>query len=174
MKAVYLKSNGQAHDLRLVPEGYLPSTGEIIIDGIEALPSLDSLHDPATGLTLARTAAVDMVNAKAEEVRLRFITGGATQAMVYIQKAAQAQAYAAAGYAGPVPPLVQSEATATGATARVAADSILGQVTACLTVAVQVDELRRKCKVDTDASGTIAAMESARDTALAALDAIHP
>lgn len=150
------------------------------LPGASAVPQRPSPFHAWSGsawtenLAAARAAAMDAVNAKAEEVRARFVTPGATQAMVYIQKAQQAQAYAAAGYTGPVPSLVQSEATATAATAHAAADSILAQAAACIAVAAQVDTLRRKAKVDSDAAASVAAIEAARDTALVALDAIHP
>lgn len=40
----YQKTNGLAHDLRLVPEDYIANLGETLING-DALPSVDSLSD---------------------------------------------------------------------------------------------------------------------------------
>jgi hypothetical protein len=42
----YRKTNGMAHDLRLVDDNYSPIAGEIVIRG-DALPEIDSLHDAA-------------------------------------------------------------------------------------------------------------------------------
>jgi hypothetical protein len=45
MRAAYFKTNGQAHDVRFVPDEYVLQAGEIEIDA-EELPTAASLSDP--------------------------------------------------------------------------------------------------------------------------------
>ena len=124
-------------------------------------PTLDEL----------RAAAGAAVDSRAENVRLRYITGGAGQASTYIEKASQADSFKAAGYpAGAVPPMVQAEADATGQTPQQAADLILATRDAWLVKGAQIERERRRGKVDIDAARDEAGVAAARDASIAALE----
>ncbi len=127
---------------------------------------------PAAPSVLERALAA--IDAKAEEVRLRYITPGAGQAGTYIEKAKQADEFKAAGYpAGAVPPMVQAEAEATGQTPQAAGDSILQ--TRDFWVYVKgpaIERERRRGKVNCEAAANDAAVAIARDAALTALEGL--
>ncbi len=114
------------------------------------------------------------IDAKAEEVRLRYITPGAGQAATYLVKERQAEEFRAAGYAGAVPAMVQAEVSATGASAQAACDLILGQRDAWIAKAAQIEEVRRRRKVALDAlaAGDSAALELELGQAIAELGAL--
>lgn len=131
-------------------------------------------NDWVLAILTARSKLCAEVDAKAEEVRQRFVTGGASQAMVYILKNQQAAAFKAAGYLGIVPSLVQAEATASGKTPQQAADFILLQADACTTAAANVDTIRRSCKFACDALLTLADIQARCQTAISQLEAIRP
>ena len=79
--------------------------------------------------TLAATQhrASTVIDDSAGRARLRFITATPGQQSVYERKAAEAAAFAEAGFRGPVPAYVQAEADAIGATAQAAAERILAR-----------------------------------------------
>lgn len=94
-----------------------------------------------------RLAALAAIDAKAGQVRGRYITIAPGQEATYIMKAQQAHAFKAANYLGPVPGLVQSEATARGISAVASCDAILSEEAAWLAKAAQIETARRKWKV---------------------------
>lgn len=107
------------------------------------------------------------IDAKAEQVRLRYITPGAGQAATYILKQMQAEAFKAAGYAGQVPALVQAEASATGESALAACDRILLEAALWSAKGAQIEEVRRTWKiaiaVSVDRTADLAAAQAALD-----------
>jgi len=117
------------------------------------------------------------VEGEAEAARLRYITGGAGQAAVYMTKADQADAYKAAGYPADTTayPMIAAEVGISGATAQEVADLIIATRDGWLTIASQIEAARLGA---TGSTGTInvaadrTAAEAAKDTAIAALQAI--
>jgi len=167
----YKRTNGRATDLRFVPEDYAPEAGEFMVPG-DDLPPLDSLHDPAYALADAKARACAAIDSAAEAARDRYITPGAGQAMTYLRKEAQARAFAAAGYAGTVPALVQAKAAASGLTARQAADLIVATADAWEAKAAQIEQAREAGKGAVSAAVDTAAVTSAREAGLEALGAL--
>lgn len=129
---------------------------------------------PVPTLDELRARAATVVDGMAEQVRLRYITGGAGQAGTYIEKAAQADRFQAAGYpASAVPPMVQAEADATGQTPQQACDSILATRDVWVNQkGPAIERERRRGKVNIDAALDAAGVDAARDAALTALRAL--
>jgi len=103
-----------------------------------------------------------------------YITSVPGQEATYIYKAQQCQAFKDAGYPGDVTPypLVEAERDATGDTAQVAADAILAEEAAWMVLAKQIEKERRGGKIAVDAAVDVAGIDSARDAAIAAIQAI--
>lgn len=118
----------------------------------------------------ARAAAE--IDAKAGEVRKRYITSVPGQDATYLLKERHAEAYKAAGYAGAVPAMIQAEAAATGLSAQAAADSILAERDAWLTKAAQIEQARRSGKISVVAAATHDQKVAAYQAAIVALDAL--
>lgn len=57
----YRKTDGKAHDIRLVADDYTPIEGEVLLKG-DVLPSVDALSDAPSARDLARAelTAIDM------------------------------------------------------------------------------------------------------------------
>ncbi|HEX7927068.1 MAG TPA: hypothetical protein VF678_05705 [bacterium] len=137
-------------------------------DGQQVVPC----DPPAVPVEDARAAALLAIDAEAERARLRYITPGAGQAMTYLMKAQQAQAYKDADYTGTVPPLVQAAATGRGLSAQQAADLILATQAAWETVGAAIEQARESGKAAVTAAGTSEAIAIAANTAVNALQAI--
>lgn len=129
------------------------------------------VHD---ALKAPRDYAKSLIDMQAEQARLRYVTGGAGQAMAYQEKADEASDYVAAGY--PVDlssyPFIQAEINATGKTKEAAADDILTQRSAWITVGASIEEERLGGKKAVDDAVDQGGIDTARDAALAALEAI--
>lgn len=114
------------------------------------------------------------VDQAAEYARLRYITNGAGQAMVYQLKGAEAEAYITAGY--PVDtssyPFIQAEMNATGKTKEQAADDIITQRNAWVALGASIEQQRLAGKGAVDAAIDEVGVDSARDTAVTILDGI--
>ncbi len=128
----------------------------------------------ATILSNAKNSSKDIVDAKAENVRLRYITGGAGQAAIYVEKGLQAEAYVAAGY--PVDltnyPFIQAEVNVTGNTATVCANNLVTQKTSWIIKGAQIEQQRLLGKNAIDAATDLTTVDSARLAALANLDTL--
>jgi hypothetical protein len=61
MKYAYILTDGQAHDLRFVGDGYTPVSGETVADG-DILPDIETLHEAS--YIAARAAAALKVAAQ--------------------------------------------------------------------------------------------------------------
>jgi hypothetical protein len=129
---------------------------------------------PADQPSLAeqRARANARIDEQAGIVRRRYITAVTGQESTYLVKERQAEAYKRAGYAGAVPALVQAEADATVQTAQQACDAILAERDLWIAKAAQIERERRKGKLAVAAATTQAGIETARDAALAALEAL--
>lgn len=139
--------------------------------------------DPATGQVITYTppppplsdvqdAAYRAIDQAAGRARSRYITVAAGQEGTYLLKERQARDFAAAGYTGTVPAMVQSEMNATGATATDAANAIIAQADAWISVAATVEEIRIGAKTAIGAAADQAGVEAIRDQAIADLDAV--
>lgn len=139
-----------------------PSEQHVWVDGQGWVPDLAG----------ARVKAQTLIDEKAEEVRLRYITPGAGQAGTYLIKERQAEEYARGGYGSPVPAMVQAEVDATGLTPQQACALILGQRDVWLAKAADIERERRKGKVLVEAANTLIAIRNRLALALRALDAL--
>ena len=114
------------------------------------------------GLSVARTQAKTAIDAAAGEARQRHITIAPGQAETYMAKAAQAEAYLAAGS----PPdmtgwaWIQADADAFGISVTTAATSILANRDAWTQLGAHIEEVRLKAKREVDAATS--PMECAR------------
>jgi hypothetical protein len=119
--------------------------------------------------------ALDAIDVKAGQVRLRFITDVPGQQATYIRKAEQARAYAAAGYTGTLPPYIAAEAAATGLTAAECTDTIIGLSDLWEgTVGPAIEQVRIGGKQAVTTAADIEAVNTALATALGTLEAITP
>jgi len=108
----------------------------------------------------------------AEMTRLRYITNGAGQAMVYQEKAIEAAAYAGAGYPADLTsyPFIQAEVNASGLSAQEAADAIIAIRTSWIAVSAQIEEVRLGAKVLVNAATTKAEVDTIIANTAAVLD----
>jgi hypothetical protein len=135
------------------------------------------VKDPVLDATLpeAITYAEKAIDKGASAARSRFISSGVGQDAVYVVKGEQAQVYADAGFAGPVPSYIAAEAAATGVTEEVAAQTILALRDAWNnTVGPAIEALRIGGKKQARDATTVVAVDSAMRAALVALEAIRP
>jgi hypothetical protein len=125
-------------------------------------------------LVTGKTKAKIAIDTKAEEVRLRYLTPGAGQAATYQEKAEEATDYVVAGYPADLTnyPFIEAEVLATGKTSTQAADDILAQKSAWITVGAQIERHRLAGKKDVDEALTIVAVEAERDACIANLDTL--
>ena len=131
-------------------------------------------YEPPADLTPSKRYARYKVDSAAEEARLRYVTDGAAQAMTYQLKGDEAAAYVTAGY--PVDltayPFIQAEMTSTGKTKEQAADDIVSQRSAWVTLAVAIEETRLTGKTAVDAAVDEAGVDAARAAAITSLNEI--
>lgn len=126
----------------------------------------------APDLGVLRGNAAAMIDAAAGSARARYITVAPGQEATYLLKAQAAQAFAAAGFTGPVPPFVAAEADAAGVSPADAAAAILAQENTWLAIAVEIERHRRGGKVAVASAANEAAVTAAAGAAVAALAAI--
>lgn len=132
--------------------------------------------DPIDTLSLSeiKSNAKKEIDETAEIVRLKFITGGAGQAMAYQEKGEEAADYVAASYPADLSsyPFIQAEINATGKTKEQAADDIIAQKSAWITAGAAIEEERLKGKKAITDAADETAVNSQRDIATAALEAL--
>lgn len=125
-------------------------------------------------LELVRRAAAEAIDAAAGKARARYITVAPGQEGVYLLKAAQAEAYRAAGY--PADPgawaLIAREAPARGLSPRALADEVLALRDAWTAKAAEIEAARLGGKRQVAQAASYAEIAAARDAALAALAAL--
>ena len=112
------------------------------------------------------------IDRAAEQARLRHITPGAGQAMIYQEKAEQAADFVAAGYPANTSgfPLIQTEMDAMQYTKEEAADSILAQRTAWITLGAAIEQVRLAGKKAITDAGSLENIETVRAATCNALD----
>jgi len=131
---------------------------------------------PEELLTL-KAAASQEIDAKAGEIRSIYITVSPGQEVTYQIKEAQCEAFKSTGYPEAEIasyPMVNAEATTQGVTGQVACDIILAQRDQWVQLAAQIELYRRSGKIAVAAAQDKADMDTARETALAALEALRP
>lgn len=173
---------------------YSPDTGEIIHitppkGWMGATDVAPPVYDTATAGCFWRgssweivRATPDLIKLKGEahviidsvagSVRARYITIAPGQESTYLIKAQQAAEFKAGGYSGQIPGLVQAEVSATGATAKQAADAILTMQAEWVAIAAQIESARRRGKVTVTNAQSVIEIDEARDSAIAELSLI--
>jgi len=167
-------NSGEVTGYAVGDEAFMPLTQGVVDAG---WVEVTGQWPPTTSLKSIKEGLCAEVDDEAEAARLRYITGGSGQAAVYVIKAAQADAYKADGYPADTTayPMVAAEVGISGATAKAVADLIITTRDAWLTIASQIEAERLGA---TGSVGTInvaadrTAAEAAKDTAIAALQAI--
>jgi len=156
---------------------YIADTGRTSADFV----ALAASAYPGTPIETVRVAANLAIDKQAGDTRRKYITGTTGQDATYLQKAANAAAYKAAGYPSALIadyPMVRAEgraiygATPSAAQYQAAADYILATETAFVQKGADIEEARRAGKIAVEAALTVAAVRSAQDAALAALVAL--
>jgi hypothetical protein len=116
--------------------------GEVIFRAVGQYKT-DVLIVTAYDLAALKVEVADRIDAAAEATRLKYITAGSGQAMVYQAKSDEAKLYAAA--TSPVDsdyPLLNAEATATGVTVASLASSVLSLSAQWIGLAALIEGLR--------------------------------
>jgi len=146
-------------------------------DGVDLFNQIvtDGGIDPyVSDLPSIRLIARAIIDIAAERARHRHITPGSGQAMVYLKKGEETDAYILAGYPADTTgyPFVEAEINATGKTKENAADDIITQRDAWVVLGASIEEQRLGGKKAVDDAADEAAVDTARDAAIVALDAI--
>lgn len=138
----------------------------------DAQPDTPTLS--AAYLTFYKRAGRFLIDVTAEQARLRYVTAGSGQAMVYLKKGDEADAYVLAGYPADTSgyPFIEAEINATGKTKEVAADDIVAQRNAWVILGASIEEERLGGKKAIDDATDEAGVDTARDATIIALDAI--
>lgn len=125
-------------------------------------------------LDLLRRGAIEAIDAAAGQARARYITVAPGQEGVYILKAAQAEAYRAAGYPADASPwpLIALEAEARAMTPRVLADEVLWLRDAWTAKAAAIEAARLAGKRAVSEALHPGEVAAARDAAIATLSAL--
>lgn len=128
----------------------------------------DSFYDLSKPpLEHTRAEALYAIDKAAGETRARYITIAPGQEASYLIKERQAEAFKAASYrVDAIPPMIQAEMDAANLSAQAAAEFILAQRDAWVTMAAAVESARRKGKVGVGMALTLKDIYEARDTAL--------
>lgn len=152
-------------------------------DHVDTQPTQTEINDFETAylahadrLIEKKTEAKYPVDLAAENSRNKYLTTGSGQAISYLRKEDDAEKYKADGY--PVIgspseyPWITAEVNATGLSAQEAADAILAQRDAWLTLGTKIEEERRLGKLAIDAASDESEVNTARDNAVATLEAL--
>lgn len=137
--------------------------------------------EPVKTLAQSRVAAHLTIDAQAGATRRKYITDATGQDATYLQKAADATAYIAAGYpsaAIAAYPMVRAEARAIYGSSpsaiqyQLAADYIIATQTAFAQKGADIEEARRGGKIAVSNAQTVADAQAAQAAAIAALVAL--
>lgn len=146
------------------------AAGNLIVADATGHPTLQAPAAPT--LVQVQTEALANIDIAAEELRALYITASPGQVATYILKYNEAIAFQTANYTGTVPGLIQSEMTATNATAQVATTAIINQYNAWTALAAAVETVRRTGKVAVQAAATVDAVNTAVTTAISGFASI--
>lgn len=148
--------------------------GLVAIDAAEA----DALRFPRPTLAQAKEQAYNYIDAKAGEVRKKYITDVPGQAETYLLKSSDAKVYKTAGY--PYAqisdyPMVEAEAmalygsTPTADQTKSATDIILSTQSQWVMLAANIERVRRSGKEAVQKASNIAEIDTAKQVAIADL-----
>lgn len=158
---------------KLIYAGPQSEVDNLLATGWVEVSNLDPTPDE-----LKATAKAN-IDAKAEQVRAKYLTAAPLQGATYIEKAREAREFKTAGYpsapfAPATWPYVDAEMrAASDATPQVACDRILAEAARYAQVkGASIEYERRHGKITVDAAGTPAAVSAAEAAALTALDAL--
>ncbi len=149
--------------------------GDAVIAALPALIAAKAAREyVAPTLEEARAAGKVEIDDAAGAARGRYITVAPGQEMTYLEKSEQAADYVTAGYPADTSnyPFIQAEMNATGLSKEDAADGILAQKSAWISVGVLIEEHRLGGKANIDAATDLAGVDSAVSAAVALLDAV--
>ncbi len=121
-----------------------------------------------------RQAMQDHIDAKAGAVRAQYITIAPGQGETYLLEEAQAKAFAASMYQGPVPGMVQVEMDSTGMDAQSATNSIIQTSAAWTGLAEMIEGIRLTGKRKIAAAIDDAQAEADYQQAIQALIGLFP
>lgn len=110
-------------------------------------------------LDIVRAYLMARVDLEAEQVRLRFVTGGAGQAMTYARKEAEARAWTADN-AAPTP-FLNAEAAATGQPLAAVAAEVVARADAWVQIGSAIEGARMGAKAAIDRAATLGAIVAA-------------
>lgn len=177
MSLFYSKSTGGFYDDGIhtpaqIPSDAVPVSQTVYQELMAAQGTGDTIQADANGNPIAvapaaptlaqvQTAALVQIDAEAEALRALAITANPGQVATYILKYNEAIAFQTANYTGTTPALVQSEVTATGATAEAATLSIIAQYNSWSALAASIETVRRSNKVAVSAATTTTAVTAA-------------
>ncbi len=132
------------------------------------------LWNPVRTLSIHQAEAKETIDETAEVARTRYITSGSGQAIVYQEKAKDAEKYKENGYPSGMLtyPWVKAESDAMGVTPTVAANTILNQRDAWVVKGVEIEKLRRYWKLEVDNAIDEDGVEVVKDQALTQLASV--
>ncbi|WP_199154414.1 hypothetical protein [Chromobacterium sp. ASV23] len=133
--------------------------------------SLAVVPAPTPSLQQVQERALQQLDGAADEAGLS-LQGSAVRQIEYRQAAAEAQAYKDAGYKGDAPAGVQAWADAKGLSGKDAADGILAKAMAAEQALAAIRAVRLKAKEAVRNATSLDAVQTAADSALAALQAL--
>ena len=133
------------------------SQGKRIVSDETGRPIL--ADHPAPTLAESIAALIRQIDADADAIYAVALGNRATE---YAEAETQAQAFVTAGYTGAVPAYVDSWATATGNTAKWAADNILATSTAWRTAQTSIRACRLACKEAAKRAADAAALNAVK------------
>lgn len=123
-----------------------------------------------------RMLARQQIDQAAEDVRMRRLTPGSGQAMVYAEKLSQAMGYISAHATdplAPVPPYVEADVDVAGGTALEAAQAIVeASVSFHLGPGPAIERARRAAKAAVGAAENVEALKAALDAGLSSIEVI--
>jgi hypothetical protein len=163
----------------------LPIKFSVINPDVDVIPtnSIEVSYDTfqatlstVPSLLTVKAVASDTVDKKAGEVRLRYITSVPGQAETYLMKSTEAKEIKAGGYSNvnlSSYPMIKAEMDATGIQdVAIVCETIIQTELQWKYLAAIVERERRSGKIEIALAGDVTMVYTARDTAVASLEAI--
>ncbi|MBM2885670.1 hypothetical protein JFK97_14835 [Chromobacterium phragmitis] len=156
--------------VRIADGAHIPR-GHRFWDEYEAWLAQGNAPQPKESLDQLRQRLLFSLDAAADAASQPY-AGSELRALEYRQAAAEAQAYKDAGYKGDAPAGVQAWADAKGLSGKDAADGILAKAMAAEQALAAIRAVRLKAKEAVRNAMSLDAVQTAADSALAALQAL--
>jgi hypothetical protein len=141
--------------------GSPPTPAHRYVEGLWLLP---------LSLAEVKASALQAIDNRAETQRNRYLTPGGGQAMTYLIKFQQAEAWQLAGMQGPPPAMVQAEALATGTSAAESCMRILEEAQQFNVLGAAIERARRSQKIAVNAATTEQQIQTAQAAFFLAMD----